>query len=355
MSLLSRVAERIYWTSRYLERAETTSRLARVYGNLLLDLPREAGLVVGRAGARSRAAPSAIASCTRIPASTRPSGSSSPTARTRARCARRWRSRARACARRATSCRRKRGARSTSSALWVTQELDAETSHRRRYGIHSRVVEALPADQRLARRHDEPRRRVSVLPLRPRHRARRHDHAHHRRRRRDAARPRGARALRQLAVDGRAAVAVGVSDVSAEGAPAHLWPRRHRLSIEGRAVSARDRVQPARDRRRARDAAAQRRADQEARRAAAHARAARLERARRSRTCTNGSTTRSSSSASCTGSCEATWFRPSTSAPGQTPTARRSRNLSRKPSLRRKDSRRGNLRQRRFRHSAASS
>jgi len=40
VSLLSRVAERIYWTARYLERAETTSRLARVYGNLLLDLPR---------------------------------------------------------------------------------------------------------------------------------------------------------------------------------------------------------------------------------------------------------------------------------------------------------------------------
>ena len=44
MSLLSRVAERIYWSARYLERAETTSRLARVYGNLLLDLPRQAGL-----------------------------------------------------------------------------------------------------------------------------------------------------------------------------------------------------------------------------------------------------------------------------------------------------------------------
>jgi len=44
MSLLSRVAERLYWTARYLERAETTSRLARVYGNLMLDLPREAGL-----------------------------------------------------------------------------------------------------------------------------------------------------------------------------------------------------------------------------------------------------------------------------------------------------------------------
>ncbi len=31
-------------SARYLERAETTSRLARVYGNLLLDLPRQARL-----------------------------------------------------------------------------------------------------------------------------------------------------------------------------------------------------------------------------------------------------------------------------------------------------------------------
>ena len=89
---------------------------------------------------------------------------------------------------------------------------------------------ALPADQRLARRHDEPRRGLSVLPLGPRHRARRHDDAHHRRRGRDAARPRESRALRQHAVDGRAAVAVGVPDVPAEGAPAHLRPRRHRVS-----------------------------------------------------------------------------------------------------------------------------
>jgi uncharacterized alpha-E superfamily protein len=44
VSLLSRVAERIYWSARHLERAHTTARLARVYGNLLLDLPREAGL-----------------------------------------------------------------------------------------------------------------------------------------------------------------------------------------------------------------------------------------------------------------------------------------------------------------------
>ena len=63
MSLLSRVAERIYWSARYLERAETTSRLARVYGNLLLDLPRQAGLkwdvliqITGGAETLSRAA-----------------------------------------------------------------------------------------------------------------------------------------------------------------------------------------------------------------------------------------------------------------------------------------------------------
>lgn len=44
MSLLSRVAERAYWSARYLERAENSARLISVYGNLLLDLPPEAGL-----------------------------------------------------------------------------------------------------------------------------------------------------------------------------------------------------------------------------------------------------------------------------------------------------------------------
>lgn len=44
MSLLSRVAERAYWSARYLERAENSARLINVYGNLLLDLPREAGV-----------------------------------------------------------------------------------------------------------------------------------------------------------------------------------------------------------------------------------------------------------------------------------------------------------------------
>jgi len=37
--MLSRVAERIYWMSRYLERVENTARLIEVYTNLLLDLP----------------------------------------------------------------------------------------------------------------------------------------------------------------------------------------------------------------------------------------------------------------------------------------------------------------------------
>jgi len=44
MSLLSRVAERTYWSARYLERAENSARLISVYGNLLLDLPPEAGV-----------------------------------------------------------------------------------------------------------------------------------------------------------------------------------------------------------------------------------------------------------------------------------------------------------------------
>ena len=38
--MLSRVAERVYWMARYLERAENTARLINVYSNLLLDLPR---------------------------------------------------------------------------------------------------------------------------------------------------------------------------------------------------------------------------------------------------------------------------------------------------------------------------
>ena len=38
--MLSRVAERLYWTGRYLERAEDTARITNVHANLLLDLPK---------------------------------------------------------------------------------------------------------------------------------------------------------------------------------------------------------------------------------------------------------------------------------------------------------------------------
>lgn len=43
--MLSRVAERLYWLARYLERVESTSRLVSVYANLILDLP--AGVNLG--------------------------------------------------------------------------------------------------------------------------------------------------------------------------------------------------------------------------------------------------------------------------------------------------------------------
>ena len=38
--MLSKVAERVYWIARYLERIENTARLIGVYDNLLFDLPR---------------------------------------------------------------------------------------------------------------------------------------------------------------------------------------------------------------------------------------------------------------------------------------------------------------------------
>jgi uncharacterized alpha-E superfamily protein len=37
--LLSRVAERLYWSARYLERAEGTARIVREYSNVFVDLP----------------------------------------------------------------------------------------------------------------------------------------------------------------------------------------------------------------------------------------------------------------------------------------------------------------------------
>ena len=38
--LLSRVAERVYWQARYLERAENIARLLQVFSALQLDLPK---------------------------------------------------------------------------------------------------------------------------------------------------------------------------------------------------------------------------------------------------------------------------------------------------------------------------
>jgi uncharacterized alpha-E superfamily protein len=140
MSLLSRVAERIYWSARYLERAETTSRLARVYGNLLLDLPRQAGLkwdllirITGCAELYRELNPNPgpdtaerfFVADRLNPSSVR---SSLLQARENLRTTRdnlpseAWRSVNELC-------------------MYVGEELDAVTSHRRRYGIHSRVVE----------------------------------------------------------------------------------------------------------------------------------------------------------------------------------------------------------------------
>ena len=41
--MLSKVAERIYWIGRYLERIESTARLISIYDNILFDLPRSSG------------------------------------------------------------------------------------------------------------------------------------------------------------------------------------------------------------------------------------------------------------------------------------------------------------------------
>ncbi len=41
MRLLSRVAERLYWMARYLERAEDTARLVQSYNHLVMDIPAD--------------------------------------------------------------------------------------------------------------------------------------------------------------------------------------------------------------------------------------------------------------------------------------------------------------------------
>lgn len=40
MTMLSRVAERVYWMARYIERAEDTARLVLAYNHLVMDIPK---------------------------------------------------------------------------------------------------------------------------------------------------------------------------------------------------------------------------------------------------------------------------------------------------------------------------
>ena len=42
MSMLSRVVERLYWMSRYLERTEDTARVVSAYNHLIMDIPKGA-------------------------------------------------------------------------------------------------------------------------------------------------------------------------------------------------------------------------------------------------------------------------------------------------------------------------
>lgn len=42
MSMLSRVAERLYWMARYLERTEDTARVVGAYNHLIMDIPKGA-------------------------------------------------------------------------------------------------------------------------------------------------------------------------------------------------------------------------------------------------------------------------------------------------------------------------
>lgn len=47
MALLSRVADRVHWGARYIERAEDTARLIRAFGDLYVDFPIAGGLTWG--------------------------------------------------------------------------------------------------------------------------------------------------------------------------------------------------------------------------------------------------------------------------------------------------------------------
>ncbi|GIX47505.1 MAG: hypothetical protein KatS3mg131_1716 [Candidatus Tectimicrobiota bacterium] len=48
--MLSRVADAVYWMSRYIERAENVARFVDVNLHLMLDLPQDSGEQWGAAG-----------------------------------------------------------------------------------------------------------------------------------------------------------------------------------------------------------------------------------------------------------------------------------------------------------------
>ena len=145
--------------------------------------------------------------------------------------------------------------------LYVGEHAAEASAKRTRYAL-PRPCHHLHADaHRHVRRHLQ-RGRCAVVPdHRPQHRACRHEQPHRRRARRGddgGGECRGAAAVRVGAVDERAALAVGLSDVSTQDARARPWRRRGAIPAGGRSFSARLCVLPAARGRGAASAAQQR-------------------------------------------------------------------------------------------------
>jgi uncharacterized alpha-E superfamily protein len=219
--MLSRVAERMYWGARYLERAENTARLVRVYDAALMDLPEEAGLgwplLVEICGARElfnarypkggdretlrflssdgENTGSIIASLLQARENFRTTRDLCPTEA--------WRA-------------------VNELYLYGRKALPGMTSPRRRHEVLSGVVQRVQQLTGLLSWHHESWRRLPLHAGRAESRARRHDDTHHRRRRGDVARhPRERDPAREHAVDGGSEIAVRLPDVPPVRAPAH--------------------------------------------------------------------------------------------------------------------------------------
>ena len=202
--LLSRVAGRIYWAARYIERAEDTARIVRAHGELMADLPPQIETrweplvaVVGsdvrfrdvdtagaspsqqsrpsrsrsrsrnrsrsrrRSRSRSRTARAHEESSSSSPAS------SSPIATTRAASSAASSRRARTCARRATRCPATAGTSLNDLYLYVTTEADRGVDRRVRERFLDARHRRQPAHRRRAGDGDDPRRGVRDVAPRP--------------------------------------------------------------------------------------------------------------------------------------------------------------------------------------------